>query len=161
MGNRSFARVKTWLLLFPCALHPVNRFAHKHAMAEIVEYPQNQADAAEPVPEAWRGEALRSARPGCIPELTVHACANLRTGMQKKCPRSNPPRIPSRPTLRAEPTLSFRAKREILFFEKGHSSRPPQNTDERRRTRDEGRKSAGFPPGNILPNSAGHSIIPP
>jgi hypothetical protein len=45
------------LLLFPCPLHPVNRFAHKHAMADvIVEEPQSQANAAEP---AVRGEGKR------------------------------------------------------------------------------------------------------
>jgi hypothetical protein len=41
--------VKMWFC-FSLAPHPVNRFAHKHALADvIVEEPQNQADRAEPV----------------------------------------------------------------------------------------------------------------
>jgi len=45
------------LLPFPCSLHPVNRFAHKHAMADvIIEEPHSQADASEP---AVPGEGKR------------------------------------------------------------------------------------------------------
>jgi hypothetical protein len=41
--------LRLMLLSFPCALHPVNRYAHKHALADVnVEEPQKQADAAEP-----------------------------------------------------------------------------------------------------------------
>jgi hypothetical protein len=54
----------------------VNRFAHKHALADvIVEETQNQADTAEPA-LTGRGEVLRFVLQGCIPEPTVHACAD-------------------------------------------------------------------------------------
>jgi hypothetical protein len=36
-------------LTFPYPLHPVNRYTHKHAMADVIKKPQSQADTPSPV----------------------------------------------------------------------------------------------------------------